>query len=273
MELLQIVRLIVQPIFGWLFKTERGRRKTEAFGSVQSFPKPYAMTAVIFLLGIGYSSISPFICVVSTVYFGLQYVFQRYLLAYTMIRPIDGGGILFRGAFQQIMFSLFFKTLVMASLVGVSSSFAAVLEGLLIPVVIIANMHLRRKYDNVIDFGDFEDVRKAADAPDLAKSYVPRYVNPALVPLPPYVNLNGVEAGGDDDDVEKGGKGGGGEEEAVAKDGARDAPAASGTAGEQEWYDSDGGEAPVKGKEADDSDEEFFAAADERQEEVVVKSP
>mmetsp|Transcript_21883 Transcript_21883/g.58352 ORF Transcript_21883/g.58352 Transcript_21883/m.58352 type:complete len:106 (+) Transcript_21883:460-777(+) len=81
------------------------------------------MTAVISLLGICCSSILPVICVLYTVYFGLQYVFQRYLLADP---PIDGGGIMFRGAFQQIIISLMFKTPVVAADIGVSYFFAAV---------------------------------------------------------------------------------------------------------------------------------------------------
>jgi len=63
MELLQVVRVSVQPIFCWMFKTERGRRTTEVPGSVQAFPNPFSMTAVISLLRNGYSSILPVICV------------------------------------------------------------------------------------------------------------------------------------------------------------------------------------------------------------------
>eukprot|EP00187_Rhodella_violacea_P009193 CAMPEP_0174887236 /NCGR_PEP_ID=MMETSP0167-20121228/2491_1 /TAXON_ID=38298 /ORGANISM="Rhodella maculata, Strain CCMP736" /LENGTH=144 /DNA_ID=CAMNT_0016123631 /DNA_START=36 /DNA_END=470 /DNA_ORIENTATION=+ len=136
-------------------------------------------------------------------------------------------------------------------------------------------MHLRRKYDNVIDFGDFEAVRKAADDPALAKSYVPRYVNPALEPLPPYVNLSGVEAGGDDD-IEKGGEGGGGEaagardddrEAAGAKDDSREAAGAKDDA-----RNGAAPETPAVQHGLDDSDDEFFAAAVEGQQEGVPKS-
>mmetsp|Transcript_16480 Transcript_16480/g.33649 ORF Transcript_16480/g.33649 Transcript_16480/m.33649 type:complete len:752 (-) Transcript_16480:238-2493(-) len=193
-ELLQIVRVLVKPILGKVWKTTRQQRNIDKIGSSFLYPSNLIAVLLVFTIVFIYSTLAPLICFFGFLYFGVTFLVQKHNLAFTFVQPFEGGGIHFVGAVKAILFAMVFKQIFMIGLFGLNKVTAVpILEAInLIPLFGFIWYH-GHFFGRVIEHGALTSVTASKEI-QCPPNYEELYVNPDVTPLQPVENLSGVVA-------------------------------------------------------------------------------
>uniref|UniRef100_A0A7S0T5P3 CSC1/OSCA1-like 7TM region domain-containing protein n=1 Tax=Erythrolobus madagascarensis TaxID=708628 RepID=A0A7S0T5P3_9RHOD len=162
----------------------------------------------------------PFICVITTCYFALQYIYTKYTIGFTKANKWDDGGYMFRGALKQIIMGLYVKILTMIGLLGLNKAAGpAALEAIPLVCVMVFHHYVNKMYPPVIKYGSFKEYGNVLDEDEynqgmadlrvddpkklsfmltdmVPPAYEAQYIQPALKPLPEFVSQSGVKSPG-----------------------------------------------------------------------------
>lgn len=213
-ELLQIGRVVVRWfMLKFSAKTRRQRMKVDTGEMTYQFHRYYGIAQLVALLGIVYSTISPFIIPCCIAYFVLMYVVHKYNLCYSLYNTYQDGGSMYSGALYGMWTGVFLHIVTMIGIFGLNGNPAQSFLVLLPAFVSVPYLFfLRRSFERISEHGSaLESLLKCEenDEGDLTPEETSNlYVHPGLVPLPESVkNLNGVDETEEDKFDEEYGKG------------------------------------------------------------------
>mmetsp|Transcript_8979 Transcript_8979/g.16174 ORF Transcript_8979/g.16174 Transcript_8979/m.16174 type:complete len:785 (-) Transcript_8979:46-2400(-) len=188
-----LIAMITRP------KTEREMRKLDRGpGVIFLYPKFYALSLLVSLVSIVYSSITPLINLFAAVYFAIAYFVCKYNIAYTHYHLWQAGGLLYKGCFAALMVNLFTKQIAMVGLFSVFKAPAqAALEAVFLLSSIFVSILIQRRYARLSRHGSlmtvFDSYGKTIDEDDqIPRRYLGTYVHPGLKPLPTPKDLSGL---------------------------------------------------------------------------------
>lgn len=213
-EILQIGRVIIRWFkLTFLSRTTRERKEAEIGDPEFKFYKYYAVSQLIALLGIIYSTIAPFIIPCVLGYFVVMYIVWKYTLCFSLYNEYRDGGKMYGGALYGALTGLFLHLLTMIGIFGLNRSSAQSI--LVVFPAIICLVFLRTcrvSFTDIIEHGSaLASLRHAEESEGvdvIPAELAEKYTQPGFIPLPDHVeNLSGVPVKGKIDefsDMEKG---------------------------------------------------------------------
>lgn len=213
LEILQIGRVVVRWVMlKFLARTKRQRDAATVGNTQFQFFRYYAISQLIALLGLIYSTISPFIIPCCLVYFIMMYIVWKYNLSFALYNQYEDGGMMYGGALYGTWIGLFLHLVTMIGIFGVNKNPAQSVLIIIPTAVSLAFFKmLRSSFPRIVHHGStletLKRIEEAEETDEIPEELVETFVHPSFVPLPePIENLNGVEQGKDpsDFDVEKG---------------------------------------------------------------------
>lgn len=199
-ELMQIVRVAIRWVMLKFFaRTTREKNNVETGNTIFVYLRYYAVSQLVALLGMVYSTIQPFINVICLAYFLVNFGVWKYNLCFSMYNPYQDGGRMYGGALYALWMGLFLHQLTMIGLFGLNKNPAqAVL--IVVPAVlsVLLLRYCRVSFDRVIEHGSALETHRLIEDEgevDLVdKELAGKYIHPGFEPLPdPIENLNGVD--------------------------------------------------------------------------------
>eukprot|EP00179_Madagascaria_erythrocladioides_P003496 CAMPEP_0198316974 /NCGR_PEP_ID=MMETSP1450-20131203/6648_1 /TAXON_ID=753684 ORGANISM="Madagascaria erythrocladiodes, Strain CCMP3234" /NCGR_SAMPLE_ID=MMETSP1450 /ASSEMBLY_ACC=CAM_ASM_001115 /LENGTH=768 /DNA_ID=CAMNT_0044020155 /DNA_START=137 /DNA_END=2443 /DNA_ORIENTATION=- len=194
-ELSQIVRIILHWILGFIWKTDRQKRKIDGMGSVFLYGAHYVPTLLIATIGLVYSTIAPLVTLFAMLYFVIGYVTHKHNIAWTMVNPWHGGGQAFAGTLQCILIALYLKTIAMIGIFGFYELVGPpIVEIINLAGIAAFNIWLWRRYSRLFNEGALVDKLQESDGGknNSAEDYHGLYINKGLQELKEEPNLAGV---------------------------------------------------------------------------------
>lgn len=199
LELLQIGRVAVRWFkLKLLARTPREKNAADTGNTVFNYFRYYALTQLVAVLGLIYSTVAPFILPICFVYFAIMYVVWKYNLCFSLNNPYQDGGRMYGGALYAVWIGLFLHLLLMVGLFGLNENAGQSILSV-IPAIgtIFFLMYLRKSYRRLATYGSVVETQKLIDENEgsgqIAEDIAQKYIHPAFVPLPdPVENLNGI---------------------------------------------------------------------------------
>lgn len=199
-QLLQIVRVVLRwVILRFFAATPRERNTVDTGNTVFVYLRYYAMSQLVALLGLIYSTIQPFIIPVCFAYFAINYIVYKYNLCYSLHNPYQDGGSMYGGALYGLWVGLLLHLLTIIGLFGLNKKPAQ--SALAVVPVIFAVLFLRqyrKSYDRIVEHGSALETQVQVEEEDgedmIPEDLATKYIHPGFEPLPdPIPNLNGVD--------------------------------------------------------------------------------
>lgn len=185
MGMLNPGRLLVFPFT--MTKAKTVEEKTAACGIFTQYPyaKMYAVGSMVASICFVYCTISPIICAVALLYFGLAYICTKQLLLYGHRPRYEGGGYLFRDGWTGVHVGLYIHQLSMIAIFSLKRAAAqAVLEALSLGGSIWFTWYCRRKFFKGGKHGSVLDMMGGIiGEAQVNKSFSELYVHPGVKPL------------------------------------------------------------------------------------------
>lgn len=200
-EILQISRLFVRKfLLIFVARTKRQQNRANVGNTNFLYYYYYAMSQLIVLIGLVYSTISPYIIPACLAYFLVMYIVWKYNLCYSFYNKYSSGGDFYGGALYGVWTGLFLHLLTMIGLFGINSN--PVQSALIvIPAALAVGflIHLRRTFTRIAQNGSSLAILKreevSCDEDTIPDEVAKKYVHPGMVPLPdPVEDLNGVNS-------------------------------------------------------------------------------
>lgn len=199
-QLLQIVRVVIRWVMlRFVAATPRERMNVDTGNTVFVYLRYYAMSQLVALLGLIYSTIQPFIIPVCFAYFAINYIVYKYNLCYSLHNPYQDGGSMYGGALYGLWIGLFLHLLTIIGLFGLNKKPAQSALAL-VPVVfaVLFLRHCRKSYDRILEHGSGLETQVQVEEEDgedmIPEDLATKYIHPGFEPLPdPIPNLNGVD--------------------------------------------------------------------------------
>lgn len=213
LEILQIGRVVVRWVMlKFLARTKRQRDAATVGNTQFQFFRYYAISQLVALLGLIYSTISPFIIPCCLAYFIIMYVVWKYNLSFALYNQYEDGGMMYGGALYGTWTGLFLHLVTMIGIFGVNKNPAQSALIIIPAAVSLAFLKmLRSSFPRIIHHGStletLKRIEEAEETDEIPEELAETFVHPSFIPLPdPVENLNGVEEGKDpnDFDLEKG---------------------------------------------------------------------
>ncbi|CAN8070595.1 unnamed protein product [Agarophyton chilense] len=198
-EILQIGRVVLRAIFLKFFaRTTRERNDVETGSTMFQYYRHYAIAQLIALLGLIYSTISPFIIPITFTYFAVMYVVWKYNLCFSLHNEYEDGGRMYGGALYALWVSMFLHFVTMIGIFGVNDNpVQTVLVVLPAVISVVFLFFCRRRFQTICEHGSVLETQIIVDEQDgpdmIPDELAAKYLHPGFQPLPdPIENLNGV---------------------------------------------------------------------------------
>lgn len=201
-EILQIGRLAVRCIMLRFVARTKRQRDTADIGNTEFlYFRYYAMSQLIGLIGLIYSTISPYIIPACFLYFVVSYIVWKYNLCYSLWNVYSSGGDFYGGALYGVWTGLFLHLVTMVGIFGLNKNPAQSALIVIPAAVMLAFLiHIRQTYTRLAEDGSSLAILKQVEVSgDMSGDEIPsevaeKYIHPGLVALPdPVENLNGVD--------------------------------------------------------------------------------
>lgn len=227
-ELLQIGRVFLRWFFLRFARTKRQRQDKDTGNTEFVFFRYYAISQLIALLGLVYSTISPFIIPACLLYFMSTYIVWKYNLCFSNYNRYQDGGNMYGGALYGVWTGLFLHLVTMVGIFGLNQNPTQSILIIIPTVGVVAYLvQCRHSFGRIAQHGSGLEIMKRVEETDnvdhIPDGFAALYMHPGFEPLPDDIeNLNGVDEtpgsgkqveflddGDDDDDggmdLEKGG--------------------------------------------------------------------
>ncbi|PXF49995.1 CSC1-like protein [Gracilariopsis chorda] len=197
--ILQIARVVVRwIILKYIARTTREKNDVETGSTTFSYLRYYAMAQLVALLGLIYSTISPFIIPIAFAYFAIMYIVWKYNLCFSMHNEYEDGGRMYGGALYSLWVSMFLHFVTMIGIFGVNGNPAQSIL-VILPAVfsVVFLFYCRRTFSRICEHGSVLETQIVMEeqngADIISDELAVKYIHPGFEPLPdPIENLNGV---------------------------------------------------------------------------------
>ncbi len=162
--LLNIGRLIFRPILMMGARTTRAKRGADAIFSEYPFCKMFALTQMISLIAIVYSTIAPLICVVAAIYFSIAYVTNKFIIMYSHRPFFEAGGHMYPSAWYSVLIALWMHQVVLVGVFTLKKALAqAIIAVLSISITFAITLYCLKSFFRIARHGSLVDQMDSDD--------------------------------------------------------------------------------------------------------------
>lgn len=197
MGLLNAGRLLIRPFLMMGARTTRAKKGADAIFSEYPLFKMYALTQMIALISIVYSTIAPLICVVATIYFGIAYATTKFVIMYSHRPFFESGGHMYPGAWYSILFGLYLHQFVLIGIFSLKLAAAQATIAILTMFLTLGfSVYCFKSFFRIARHGSLMDQLDADDRAGftdrIPEEFIQFYVHPGLQPMTDTEDLTGL---------------------------------------------------------------------------------
>lgn len=183
MGLLNIGRLILRPVLMLGTRTTRAKRGADAIFSEYPFCKMFALTQMIALIAIVYSTIAPLICVVAAAYFTIAYVTNKFIIMYSHRPFFESGGHMYPSAWYSVLIALWMHQIVLVCVLSLKKALAqAVIAALSIILTFSVTLYCLKSFFRIARHGSLVDQMDSDDRAGLIDRVPPHFIDHYIHP-------------------------------------------------------------------------------------------
>lgn len=184
MALSQIVRVIVTPILGIIFKTPRAKKLQYGMFGTFAFAPLYGSSAFLSTVALIYSSMAPLILPFAAVFFGLTFIVVKHNLCFTSYNNGEDGGSIFWGHLQIMFVGLYLRSIAMIGIYALKQApVPSACSVVAVVVIIYVHYYIHSRFRRLGWEGSLEFTGPKVAEMDVNPAYVDKYITPEMKPL------------------------------------------------------------------------------------------